>query len=115
MQLVGQLIQLRAMEPEDIELLYKWENDDSVWSVSGTVTPFSKFTLEKFIETAHDDIYTTKQLRLMIDLVDKSEDNEDENVRCIGCIDLFDFDPHNHRAGIGVLIADRADRGNGYA
>jgi diamine N-acetyltransferase len=115
MQLTGQLIHLRAMEPEDIELLYKWENDGSVWSVSGTVTPFSRYTLEKFVATAHDDIYTTKQLRLMIDLLEKDGDGETIEVKSIGCIDLFDFDPHHLRAGIGVLIADKADRGNGYA
>src|SRR5438046_132130 len=113
MQLTGQLIHLRAMEPEDIDLMYRWENDSNIWSVSGTVTPFSRFTLEKFIATAHDDIYTTKQLRMMIDLIEKDEENEISSIRCIGCIDLFDFDPHHLRTGIGVLIADRVDRGMG--
>src|SRR4051812_1575650 len=95
MQLTGQLVQLRAMEPEDIDLLYSWENNSDVWSISGTVTPFSRFTLEKFVATAHDDIYTTKQLRLMMDLVEKDEEGEEIEIRCIGCIDLFDFDPHH--------------------
>jgi len=81
------------MERKILELLYQWENNGSVWSVSGTVTPFSRFTLEKFIATAHDDIYTTKQLRLMIDLSEKDEEGETVDVRSIGCIDLFEFDP----------------------
>ena len=35
---------------------------------------------------------------------------KDPESRGIGCIDLFDFDPKNRKAGVGILIADRADR-----
>jgi len=116
MQLVGELIQLRALEPEDLKSLYKWENDSTVWSVSGTLVPFSKFVLEEFVNQAHQDIYTNKQLRLMIDLrYFDEEDNLTDEVCSIGCVDLFDFDPKNKRAGIGILIANREDRGKGYA
>ena len=59
-------ILIRALEPEDLEYLYKWENDMDLWDVSDTLTPFSHFTLKKYIENAHVDIYTSKQLRLMI-------------------------------------------------
>ena len=68
MLLIGELIQLRAMEPADLNLLYRWENDTSIWSVSGTLAPFSRYVLEEFVSQAHQDIYTNKQLRLMIDL-----------------------------------------------
>lgn len=116
MQLTGELIQLRALEPNDLDNLYRWENDSTVWSVSGTLAPFSKFTLEEYLQTVHQDIYTTKQLRLMIDLNFMDEFTEDmEHKRSIGCIDLFDFDPKNKRAGIGILVADKKDRGKGYA
>ena len=116
MLLIGELIQLRAMEPADFNLLYRWENDTSIWSVSGTLAPFSRYVLEEFVSQAHQDIYTNKQLRLMIDLrYYDEEDGVTEEVRSIGCVDLFDFDPKNRRAGIGVLIANRADRGKGYA
>jgi len=116
MQLVGELIQLRAMEPSDLKLLYRWENDSTVWSVSGTLVPFSKFVLEEFVNQAHQDIYTNKQVRLMIDLkyMDEEDDTEEET-KCIGCVDLFEFDPRNKRAGVGILIANQADRGKGYA
>lgn len=100
-------IKLRALEPTDIDLLYVWENDVSVWHVSNTITPYSRHVLEQYVLNAHLDIYTTKQLRLIIELV--------ANSKAIGCIDLFDFDPHHKRAGIGILIADRTERGNGYA
>jgi diamine N-acetyltransferase len=116
MQLVGELIQLRALEPSDLSNLYAWENDASNWSVSGTLAPFSKFLLEEYLKHAHQDIYTTKQLRLMIVLSVIDDDGELENdSKSIGCIDLFDFDPKNKKAGVGILIADRADRGKGYA
>ena len=115
MQLVGELIQLRALEPTDLNQLYKWENDSSIWSVSGTLVPFSKFVLEEFVTQVHQDIYTNKQLRLMVDLKYFDVADEDETTRSIGCVDLFDFDPKNKRAGVGILIADKADRGRGYA
>lgn len=89
------IIRLRALEPEDLECLYQWENDMDLWEVSDTLTPFSLFTLKKYIETCHLDIYTTKQLRLMIERVDT-------NAR-IGLVDLYDFDPYHQRAGIGII------------
>lgn len=106
MHLKGQLISLRAVEPNDLELLYQWENNPSVWHLSNTLAPFSKHILKEYIENAKHDIYVTKQLRLMINTPKYGP---------IGCIDLFDFDPTNQRAGIGILIADEQHRGKGYA
>ncbi len=102
-------IELRALEPEDIDLLYKWENDKDIWQVSNTVTPFSRFVLTKYIESAHLDIYQTRQLRLMIDSFEGGE------TKTVGAIDLFDFEPLHSRAGIGILIAESEDRNRGYA
>mgnify|MGYP000951130226 CR=1 FL=1 len=48
--LQSELIKLRAMEPEDIEILYRWENDTDIWKVSNTIAPFSKYVLRQFIE-----------------------------------------------------------------
>ena len=28
---------LRALEPEDLELLYRWENDSELWEVGNTL------------------------------------------------------------------------------
>ncbi len=106
--LENKTIRLRAPEPSDIDLLYKWENDTTTWIAGTTLTPFSKQVLAKYLETAHLDIFEAKQLRLMIDL--KTEKN-----RTIGSIDVFDFEPFHNRAGLGILIASKADRGKGYA
>jgi len=102
---------LRALEPADIDALYRWENDPEIWHVSNTCTPYSKYILEKYIENSHLDIYQVRQLRLMIDIVE----NGDKQPRSIGTVDLFDFDPYHNRAGIGILIGDKSDRKKGLA
>lgn len=99
---------LRAIEPEDIDLLYKWENDRALWEVSTTIAPFSKYILKKYIENAHLDLFEAKQLRLMI--VSKSDGN-----KTVGAIDLFDFEPYHGRAGVGILVYEKNDRQKGYA
>jgi len=100
-------VRLRAIEPEDLELLYNWENNNSWWIISNTVAPFSKYTLKRYIRNSHKSIYETGQLRLMIDLISGNQ--------TIGTIDIFDFDPFHNRAGIGILIAEEEQRRKGYA
>ncbi len=53
-------IELRALEPSDIDILYNWENDQKLWHLSNTVAPFSKFILEQYIMNAEQDIYYSK-------------------------------------------------------
>ena len=82
--LKGNTIYLRALEPEDLEFIYAIENNESVWEVSNTQTPYSRFLIRQYLENAHQDIYEAKQMRLAICLSDTFE--------AIGLIDLFDFD-----------------------
>ena len=42
LNLKGEQVYLRALEPTDLDFLYKLENDTSVWEVSGTLKPYSK-------------------------------------------------------------------------
>ena len=63
----SELIRLRALEPEDVNILYKWENDTEIWKVSNTVAPFSKHMLRQFIENQQRDIYETRQMRQIIE------------------------------------------------
>jgi len=104
-------IVLRAPEPYDIDILYKWENDEEIWKVSNIITPFSRHILTKYIDNSHIDLYESKQLRLMIDVVER----ENEQKRTIGTVDLFEFDPFHNRAGVGILIGEEGDRKRGYA
>jgi diamine N-acetyltransferase len=101
----GENIYLRALEPEDLEFIYLVENDESVWEVSHTQTPYSRFLIRQYLENAHQDIYEAKQLRLAI--------CTKHDFQAIGLIDLFEFDPKNNRAGIGILIKNSADRNSG--
>ncbi len=100
------LITLRALEPEDIDLLFEWENNEDNWTFSQTIAPFSKHTLAIYIRDSDKDIYEVKQLRMMITT---------QAGKTVGAIDLFDFDPLNMRAGVGILVHDREDRSKGYA
>lgn len=101
----GANIYLRQVEPEDVDMLYEWENDTANWKVSETLVPFSKKVISDYVSSSHD-IYLTKQLRLIICLKDTNKP--------VGAIDLFDFDSVNRRAGIGILIVEQY-RKNGYA
>ena len=103
--LKGKNIYLRALEPEDLEFVYTIENNESIWEVSNTQTPYSRFLIRQYLENAHQDIYEAKQLRLVIC---KNQDFE-----AVGLIDLFDFDPRNNRAGVGILIQNSTNRNSG--
>lgn len=103
--LKGENIYLRALEPEDLEFVYGIENDEAIWEISNTQTPYSRFLIRQYLENAHQDIYEVKQLRLVICL------NNSDNA--VGLIDLFDFDPKNNRAGIGILIQNLENRSKG--
>lgn len=104
LRLSGAHIQLRALEPEDLDILYEIENNPEIWEISGTTSPFSKHVLRQYLGNSHQDIYEAKQLRLCI--------TTREN-KVIGLIDLFDFDPKNRRAGIGIIIHENAERNKG--
>jgi len=96
---------LRPLEPEDIDLLYQWENNMEIWNVSNTRTPYSKYILAEYLKESAKDIYETKQLRLIIETLEGAP---------VGAVDLFDFDPYHMRAGIGILIHNTDKRDHGY-
>lgn len=102
--LKGQHIHLRALEKEDLDFLYKLENDTDIWEISGTVTPYSKNVLQFYLENAHRDIYDVKQLRLVI---------SDADGNALGLIDLYDFEPKHKRAGVGIVIVNETERNKG--
>ena len=106
MSLEGELTRLRALEAEDVDLLYVWENDPAVWGVSGTLAPFSRHTLRRFLDEQRFDLYAARQLRLVVETLDG---------RAVGLVDLFEFEPVDLRAGIGFLIHGAGDRGRGFA
>ena len=108
MNIEGAICRLRALEPQDIDVMYGWENDTDLWRVSGTMAPFSRHSLMRFIDEQQYDIYASRQQRLVI------EADVDGEPRAVGAIDLFDFDPQNLRAGVGIVISSEY-RQAGYA
>jgi diamine N-acetyltransferase len=96
MFLYGTKIFLRALEPSDVELLYKWENEPEIWKISHTLTPYSKYTLKQFVDSAQEDIFSAKQVRFMINILHTKQTG--------GILDIFDIDFLNSRAGIGIMI-----------
>ena len=105
--LEGSFVRLRAVEPSDIDAMYRWENDPEVWRVSNTTAPFSRHTLEKFVEQQRFDLFESHQQRLIIERLDSEQ--------AIGSIDLFELDALHARVGVGILIHPHQERGRGYA
>ena len=97
-------ITLRAMEPEDLDILYKIENDMALWHVSTTNVPYSRYVLHDFIANSSGDIYTDKQVRLMV---------ENEEGKAIGTVDLVNFSAQHQRAELGLAIL-QTYRNRGY-
>lgn len=97
-------MRLRALEPEDLELLYTIENDSSLWWLATTTAPYSRYRLRDYISANENDIYKDEQIRFVIEWQDKA----------IGMIDLFDYSPKNGRAEMGVALLKEA-QGKGLA
>jgi diamine N-acetyltransferase len=93
------------MEPEDLDFLYRVENDTSTWGVGPTNVPYSRYNLHTYIAESSSDIYTDRQVRLIVE-------NEEEVI--VGIVDLVDFDPKHNRAEVGIII-QRPFRHRGYA
>lgn len=98
-------VRFRAMEPEDLDVLYKIENDTRLWGVGVTNVPYSRYMLHDYIANASGDIYADKQVRMIID---------DEQGRSVGIVDVTDFEPRHLRAELGIVI-QRTHRRRGFA
>lgn len=105
-KLKSELLTLRPLEPEDLQLLYDLENDSTLWDSSNTTAPYSKFTLKNYIQSTQGDIFADKEVRLII------ERNTDG--LAVGMIDLYNFSPLHHRVEVGVVVF-KGYRQKGYA
>ncbi len=103
-QLQNEILSLRAIEPKDIDLLFYLENDVELWKYSNRLQPYSKDLLQKYIANAHKDIFEIRQIKLTISAQDGTS---------VGFIDLFDYEPLHHRAGVGLVVR-KQDQSKGY-
>ena len=99
-------IYVRALEPTDLEFLYKYENSFSVMQWGGQKNLYSRYDFKRFIEDSHQDITITNQKRFIVAL--KSDD------RAIGTVDLYDYCTDNQRVCIGLIFYEESDRNMGY-
>lgn len=101
--LKNERLQLRAVEPEDLDLMYLVENDTELWAYGNTTVPYSHYALRQFIEQHTANIYQDGMLRLAISTPDGET---------IGFIDLYRIDFQHARAEVGlVLLAPWQHRG----
>ena len=103
-RLQNKLISLRALEPRDIDLLFDLENDVELWKYSNRTQPYSRDLLQNYIENSHKDIFEIRQIKFTISTI--------EDI-AVGFIDLFDFEPLHHRAGVGLVVR-KLDHRKGY-
>ncbi|MDO4164853.1 MAG: GNAT family N-acetyltransferase [Bacteroides sp.] len=103
---VSERVSLRAVEPEDLEVLYTMENDPQTWDITNFSVPYSKYILRQYIENSQCDMFADRQLRLMI------VRREDDAV--VGTIDITDFVPLHARGEVGIAVM-REYQGKGYA
>lgn len=100
------VVKLRALEPEDLPLLYTIENDAGAWDVGNTAGPYSRFALKQYLAAQPCDIFENRELRLVI--VRRTDD------KALGLLDITSYEPVHARAELGLaLLAE--ERGKGYA
>ena len=88
--LEDEVVKLRALEPEDLELLYTIENDTTLWQKGCTDVPYSRYALKQYIASQPADFYEQRQLRLLI--VRKCDG------KALGLIDLTSYEPRHARS-----------------
>lgn len=117
-------VRLRALEPEDVDRLYLWENDRDMWPFGGTRAPLSRHQLWEYATNYDANPFAAGQLRLIIELAtapdnaipqssqssqytqssQNSQNSHSSPIPC-GVIDLYDIDPVNSRAMVGIMVA----------
>lgn len=87
---------LSAPEPEDLDFLFRIENDPITWIVSDNHMPYSRYALKQYILTCKNDFYSEKQLRLMV--------RPEGERTAVAIVDLFAFSPLDERAEVGIIV-----------
>jgi diamine N-acetyltransferase len=93
-------VKIRAMEPEDLDMIYEIENNREIWDVGVTNVPYSRYLLHEYIAGSMGDIFTDKQVRLIITADGKTS----------GIVDIVNFDPRNRRAEVGIVVSKQFRR-----
>lgn len=97
-------MKLRALEPEDLELLYTIENSPEMWDVGASALPYSRHALRQHIRLQGDSLEENGCLRFVIE----------QEEAPIGLIDLINYDARASRAEVSIALL-RSRRGQGLA
>lgn len=87
-------LKLRAVEPDDADMMYEAENDEAAWAYSDYLAPFSRELLIQYALTYDADPLRSGQLRLIIE----------KGKTPVGILDIFDISPRHLRADTGVYL-----------
>ena len=101
-------MKLRALEPEDLDLLYTLENDPELWDTSESDAPYSRYMLKQYIAEG-SSFFSSGELRLVIEV----RNNQTNRQETIGVIDFTNYSPQSSRAQIGIAILKKY-RHQGY-
>lgn len=99
-------VRLRALEPEDVPMMFDIENDVSIWRYSERVAPLSRHQLMQYALDYDADPFRAGQLRLVIESV--------EEKMPVGLGDFYEIDVNARRAYLGLVIGHEW-RGRGFA
>jgi diamine N-acetyltransferase len=105
MYLKNNCIQLRAIEPEDVDFLYNIENNTANWETGSVHLPLSRATLLAYLQQPPVDVFMATDLKWMITLRDGTP---------LGMLDINNIDHFHKRAEVGIFI-DAAFRKQTYA
>jgi len=104
MNIVGDLVTLKAIELEDLELLNKWGNDPEIqYWLGGWHFPTNKIDIQKW----HSNLSTSSTNQRFSIYTD--------DLGLIGTANLVDIDWKNKNAFHGMLLGDKEIRGKGFA
>lgn len=98
-------VTLRALEPEDLELLYTIENDCDTWDICSARVNYSRYAIKQYLSQQPQEITATGEVRLVITDSDTGE--------AVGLIDLTSYSATHRSAEIGITLL-REQRGKGY-
>ncbi len=103
--LEGNLVSLRAMEPEDLEDALRWVNDREVtlWLTSLRY-PTARKDEQKWIDDVPANSFVDG-VRLAIETMDGKH---------IGGINLHRTNPEDRKAGLGIMFGEKDHWSNGY-
>ena len=89
-------VRLRALEPEDLDFLYLWENDAELRESGNTLVPIGRNRLKEYIEKSSEGLMELGMMRLVICLSDDDKP--------IGAIDLYEYDAFHRRVAVGLFV-----------